>query len=303
MGLLVLLAEAAVVIVVAVTAGLVWRLNRPPRQTYGWALGRGLPTDPAELGLSFEERSLLLVDGTETPAWIVEGHCAGGPTVIVSHGFGDSRYRMLEHLDVIAARARQVVVYDLRAHGEAESRLCHWGGKEVRDLLTIVDQTAAGRPVVLWGYSMGAGVSYLAAALDDQDRIAGVIADGIGRHRLEPIAGHLRQHRYPVQPFLALATAYCVLSGTWSRPLGLLPVAKDVRCPVLMLHGDADPLCPLESTRQLAGATVDCDLVVIAGGGHLDLIEVDRDRYIQAVDRFLARLGSSTCTPHPQVAP
>jgi len=41
-----------------------------------------------------------------------------------------------------------------------------------------------------------------------------------------------------------------------------------VRCPVLLLHGDADRICPLSNSQSLAAARPDWELVTLAGSGH-----------------------------------
>ena len=56
--------------------------------------------------------------------------------------------------------------------------------------------------------------------------------------------------------------------------LGIL-AATDLRArlpgvdlPVLLLHGDADPICPIAASRALAGALPGARLQAIAGAGH-----------------------------------
>jgi len=43
---------------------------------------------------------------------------------------------------------------------------------------------------------------------------------------------------------------------------------RDVACPVLVLHGDEDPILPVENGRALASGIADASLVVLPGTGH-----------------------------------
>lgn len=292
-GFVGLFAVAAVVVAVAGTAALVRGLMRPPRKTLGVALAMGLPQDPGEAGLAFESMRLSLSDGGETPAWLVEGRRADGPAVVVVHGFGDSRYGALTWAELLLPHASKLLFYDLRGHGEAESRNAHCGTTDIADLLAILDQLRPDRPVVLFGYSMGGGIAIAAAAQDDA--VAGVIADGPYRLWDEPIRHHLRARRLPRWPFVKLAEwALRVMLPAFSpRRFDRAEHARRLRCPLLILHGDDDHLCPLASARALVDAAPDGELVVIEGGGHLDLPLHDEPRYRAALAAFFDRIAAS----------
>ena len=64
-----------------------------------------------------------------------------------------------------------------------------------------------------------------------------------------------------------------------------------VRCPVLVLHGTADPI-PLDSSRSIANALPDAELVVLDGSGHVPYVEAP-DALFAAVRRFLDKPGAT----------
>ena len=55
MSLLPLLLIAGSLIVAILVTAATWEALRPPRRSAGWALGRGLPADPGDLDVPFEE--------------------------------------------------------------------------------------------------------------------------------------------------------------------------------------------------------------------------------------------------------
>lgn len=74
----------------------------------------------------------------------------------------------------------------------------------------------------------------------------------------------------------------------WSRGPALLP---SVRCPVLLIHGDADPMLSVDTVQALAALLPDARVELVAGGGHRpdirspDLVTPLLARFLDAGDR------------------
>jgi pimeloyl-ACP methyl ester carboxylesterase len=60
-----------------------------------------------------------------------------------------------------------------------------------------------------------------------------------------------------------------------------------IRAPTLVIHGDVDPLVPVENGRLLAERIPGARLIVYTGVGHIPEVEV-ADRFNQDVTAFLA---------------
>jgi poly(3-hydroxyoctanoate) depolymerase len=67
-----------------------------------------------------------------------------------------------------------------------------------------------------------------------------------------------------------------------------LPWLRRVHKPVLLLHGDDDPIVPLPNARLLARLLPDARLVVLEGSGHLFLLD-EPEMAAHHVDDFLRR--------------
>lgn len=302
MGPFNLLLAAVVLLVLGGTVVLVRTFARPQRKTYAFALAHGLPADPGELGLAFTQRQFRLSDGTVTPGWIMDGNCSSGPVIIVSHGWNSSRYGSLARVGLLADYASQLVVYDLRGHGDSTAPTCRMGTTEAHDLLQIVGQLDnPDQPIVLYGVSMGAGISIAAAAADEPQafRIAAVIAEGPYRWFGEPIAGQLRCRQLPAIPFVHLASAYLAVRLGDLRAFDRAALAAKMRCPLLVLHGTHDAVCRLDSGQQIADAADQGKIVAIHGGGHGNLASVDAQSYRRAVETFLEPFARPQVTMTP----
>jgi pimeloyl-ACP methyl ester carboxylesterase len=59
--------------------------------------------------------------------------------------------------------------------------------------------------------------------------------------------------------------------GTRWRGFDRAVLAARVKCPLVVLHGDLDAVCPVADGEAIAQAAARGKLVVVRGGGHLDL--------------------------------
>jgi len=302
LGVLNLFIFAAVLLVGVGTIALIYATLHPKRKTYAYALAVGLPTDPGELGMEYVEHQFRFADGSTTQGWSIQGAAPSGPIVIISHGWNSSRYGALLRVAMLAPYASRVVVYDLRGHGDSTASTAGMGVAEVDDLACLIEQLdvsgtgvpgAKEVPVVLYGSSMGAGISIAVAGSAPNPvagRIIGVIADGPYRYFLEPMIGQLRARKLPAFPCAWLARAY------WSLRVGGLGgydrvgYARRLDGALLVLHGTADPICRFESGKQIAAAANSGRLVAFEGGGHGDLVAVDQTLYEQSLEAFFSGL-------------
>lgn len=282
-GLIILLLVGLVVLWAATVLMTVRLLTRPPRRGYASAVSRGKPGDPGELARSrrFSSWSLKF-GGGELPVWDIEGDRysdPGAPVVILAHGWGDSRLGALARLDGFDGCAR-IVAVDLPGHGDSsKGPRFTLGAREIDAVAALIGQVRAqdARPIVLYGWSLGAGLC-IAAAARSPERIAGVIAENPYRQPWTPARNVLRlyglPHRFTLMPALWIVGMRTGIGRRWvgfdraEHAIKLRAAAPG--CRLLVVHGENDEICPPEDGRKVA----ECGrgaLEVIAGKGHNDL--------------------------------
>ncbi len=271
-----------------------WKLTHPPRRTYASAVARGRAGDPGELtpALAFESWSFTS-RGIELPVWDLPGANPDGPIVTLIHGWGDSRVGALVRLPTLHPLCSRIVALDLPGHGEAPG-VCSLGAREVGDIKALLDATGDERPIVLMGWSLGAGLAIEIAAADE--RVAGVIAEAPYRLAPTPARNVLRAQRLPYK--LNLAPAFWLLNIAFGGRLATTRFdrarhASEARCPLLVIHGEHDEICPPEDGREIAGAASHGEFALINDGDHNGLWTDDelREACEGAVQGFLASIA------------
>lgn len=253
---------------------LVWftyaRLTRPDRRTYSWAVARSLPGEPGEMtpALAFE-RFEFSSRGLKLIAWDIAGLNPLGPVFVLTHGWSESKVVMLSRVQEFAPLASQLVVWDLPGHGESQGR-CSLGLEEAADLKVLLESiwSDSVQPrVVLYGASLGAGIS-IAVGADSPGKIAAIIAEAPYRLAGTP-AGNVMQAR-GLGWKLNLPVAMWMVAKTYGKNWNGFDrgkLASRLQCPLLVLYGEADIVCPRADAEAIAHAG-DGRFVALEGASH-----------------------------------
>jgi pimeloyl-ACP methyl ester carboxylesterase len=287
-GLIVLFIVAGAMVVFIGSALLAHRLMYPPRRSAGECLARGMPIDPSDINAPYESHTAPTPAGKQD-VWLIEGLNPGGPAVVVLHGWADSRLGSLGFLTVLRPTASQIALYDRCGHGDAAGH-CTWGEAEANEALAIarwLSERRGGGTVVLAGYSMGAVIA-LEAAVKEPPLVHAVIADSPYRFPKDVIGRVLGHRGIPRWPMLPLAMWVVSRRSPTIRDVDAARFAAGVQCPVLLIHGEADHIVPLEHVQAIADACGHtCRFEVFDDADHLQAACVDPARYMRVVREFL----------------
>ncbi|MEM7809459.1 MAG: alpha/beta hydrolase, partial [Planctomycetota bacterium] len=161
-------------------------IHRPPRLTpvrAAYRLGRSSPTD---LDLAYEELSF---DVAELPGstrtirllgWWIPAKAPSTKSVVLLHGYGDSRAGTLPWVLPWHDAGVNVLLVDLRAHGDSGGRRSFGGTVERADVVQLVGDLRLSRPdetatLFLAGVSFGAMTA--AGAATRLEGLAGLVLD------------------------------------------------------------------------------------------------------------------------------
>ena len=210
--------------------------------------------------------------------------------ILISHGYTDNRFGSLKYARMYLDLGFNVILYDLRGHGENEPTFCTYSVRESMDLNALIRDCRARYPEAeefgLHGESLGCATSI--AVLKYHPPVDFVVADCGFSEITSVLQGGLRGMHLP--PFLVHVASLCAklrygYSFDQMRPIDSL---KDNRVPILFIHGEADDFILPAHSRAMAQATAGySELHLIQGAGHAASVLTDPELYRQYVERFL----------------
>ena len=222
-------------------------------------------------------------------------HDAARATIILVHGFKNTRGDMVEYGEFLYGAGYDILAYDSRGCGESAGTF-GVGATEHRDIIGAVSylkHVARGAHVALLGVSLGAGDGLIAAARDT--RIEAVIADSSWADERVQLArmssvqvGPVAVPLLPYEPFVVDAMVGGRLEDARPRD----EIARIAPRPLLLIHSadDQNATTPLADGQALyAAAGEPKDIWVAPRGGHAGAMGANRDEYRRRVLAFLAR--------------
>jgi hypothetical protein len=217
------------------------------------------------------------------------------------HGYGGSRASALDMLPILHGLGMPTLAIAYRNDPGAPSspdHRYHLGASEWRDLDAAIAY-ASGRGaqrVLLVGWSMGGAIVMQAYARSPRRHlVAGIVLDCPVLDWRAVLDAQGRRRRVPV-PIVALASRLVEHRiGTRLEELDWTDQARagGLEVPVLVFHGEEDPVVPLATSRSFAAAAPHglVELEVTPRAGHIGSWYTDSSAYERRVAGFCARLG------------
>lgn len=242
---------------------------------------------------------LSTADGQELGAWFIDGR-PDRPIVLLLHGNGGRRSACLAEAELAASTGSAVLLISFRAHGDSTGEVNDFGYSGRRDVIAAVEwlrERHPGRPVVVWGQSLGAAAALFAAA-ELGDRVSGYILECPYQDIRTATRNRTRLHLPPVVEYVAYTGFSVVAPAVLPNADEDSPLRAAARLPssarVLVLTGSDDRRArPSEAAAIVNAVGERAELVVIEGGDHLRLAGSSPEKYRNAITGFLARCSQS----------
>jgi uncharacterized protein len=261
-------------------------------------LGVNLPKpenaiDPSALGLPFETRRFGGADEGELEGWFIPCDQAKG-LVLFAHGYGACKASLLPEARALHRMGYAAFLIDFHGSGGSRGRETSIGLHEADDVALAVEYVRSHflhRNLILYGQSMGSAAILRAIAVNGVRPMAVIVECPFDR-LLSTAANRFDAMGLPAFPAAHLLIFWGgVQQGFNGFRHNPVDYARDVHCPVLLLHGAKDA----RVTRSQAESIYQSlpgkqEFVVIQNAGHESYLGADPALWTESVSHFLERL-------------
>ncbi len=249
-------------------------------------------------------------DGSNLSAWFFRDRSGSGDTVILLHGSGDNRAGMLGFVPMFLRHQYNVLVPDLRAHGQSGGEIATFGIKESQDLSRWMGWLLAeqhSRCVYGLGESMGAAI--LLEALPGEPRFCAVVAESPFSSMREVAYDRLGQRfgagervgRSVFRPLIGEAFLYARLHDAvdFDQASAANAVAQ-THVPILLIHGTADFNIPVRHCEAiLRNHSGPMEFWQVPGAVHTGAYPRAPQEFERRVTEWFSRYSHPADSTHP----
>jgi pimeloyl-ACP methyl ester carboxylesterase len=255
---------------------------------------RNFSTDlsPAKYRLTYENITITArIDSMQIAGWFIPSESR--KVVIIVHGRNQSRTSyggLVELADYLHRNGLNVVMLDLRGHGQSPDAKYSFGLMERRDVEGAVDWlTQRGyeqEGIGVLGISLGAAAVIGAAA--EEPKISAVVEDS-GFAELYPIL-EARSYSDGGLPGFLLTPTLWMIKLRYGYDLSQVRPVNEVGTiaprPLLIIHSVDDQIVPVENAMQLKEAYPEAETWILHGPEHACAFYSYPEEYSQRVSSF-----------------
>lgn len=246
---------------------------------------------PANLGLPFETVTLTNARGIRLEAWLIR-QPAGKGTVLLFHGYGASKDSLLPAAGEFHRLGYETLLVDFYGSGGSQGDETSVGVHEADDVdaaFQFARRQFPGQPVILYGTSMGAAAILRAVHTRKIDPEALILECPFDR-LLSTVQNRFHSMHLPAFPCAQLLVFWGgIQQGYNGFEYNPANYVREVRCPLLLLHGEKDPRVTLAQMNRLAqNLNAAGRYRVFAGLEHQSYVSARPDEWRGYVTEFLA---------------
>ena len=228
---------------------------------------------PRNYGLSFEDAYFKTEDGVTLNGWFV-AYPGASTTLLWFHGNGGNIGHRSQHLKLLHDKLKiHIFIFDYRGYGKSAGKPSEEGtykdGVAALEHLRSRKDVEAER-IVLFGQSLGAAVATEIAV------------------RQSGLALILEAPFTSIRDMARIAVPWLPIGSFLQTKYDSLAKIKQVRAPILVLHGDFDDVVPFDQGKRIfAAAPEPKEFYTIQGSRHNDTYIIGGEAYFKALKDFI----------------
>lgn len=233
-------------------------------------------------------------NGKKLHALEVKNENVSSSYAVICHHYGESALSMGEYARHFYELGFNLVLPDLRGHGETEIKTVSMGWDDRLDLIKwceyIIEKDKNAR-IVLFGVSLGGAAVSMAAGEELPENVRVAISDSSYSSVNDVLGEYLKAlPLVPEFPVLSIASKICEKKMGWSfKEASAVSQAEKVELPILYIHGEDDEAVPVIQSNDIFEIceAVESEQVLIQNGTHAENIYADNETYWTEIDLFI----------------
>lgn len=244
--------------------------------------------NPKDIGLPYEDIDLKTEDGKLLKGWLIYSEKGKG-IIICLHGYPANKSDILPVIDFLYPEF-SLLLFDFRAHGESEGRVCYFGLKEFIDVKSAIDfikkdKRTKNLPIGIWGYSFGGAVGIIFTA--KYDEIKAIATDSAFANFPDMVKSYYKN----LGPLKYIFSSFSIFLGRYvfksdfkeNSPENFI---NKLKCPILIIHSRNDEFVPFSHAERLYKNANDPKEIYVVEGSHTGLDRAYTDEYRKKVKNF-----------------
>lgn len=213
--------------------------------------------------------------------------------VITVHGYTGKGIQMSSYAKRFYDIGYNILIPDLRGHGESEGNYIGMGWYDRLDILewiNLIIEENDNSKIILHGISMGAATVSMVSGEILPNNVKAIIADCGYTSVWEQFSYQLKAiyslPNFPVMNASSLVARF--KAGYGLKQASALKQVRKSKTPLLFIHGDKDDFVPYRMMDELYNAAnCEKEKLTVHGAGHAKASKVDPDLYWSTIENFI----------------
>ena len=216
--------------------------------------------------------------------------------VVILHGYNGSMEDIYDIAMHYVEKGYNVLMPDLRAHGESEGSFYGMGWLDRLDVINWIDVILKDNPsaeVVIHGIDIGADTALMLTGEPIKSSVKAIVAEGAYTNAWEVVKKEYktRHEKWPVFPLLHMINPVMkVWAGYSLKEADAVKQVKNSNIPILLIQGQNDTYVTEEMTNQLDKAIAsEHEVFTVPAGTHEDCRYAEPENYYKKTFDFVSK--------------
>lgn len=244
--------------------------------------------------LDIEDLEITSEDGLKLKGYFINKFPKSKKLMIIVHGYTSNHYIGLQYLDIFFEEEFNVLMIDVRSHGNSEGNYATYGYYEREDLNQwidfMTDKLGNDIKIGLHGQSMGAATVLMYGG-KYEDKVDFIIADCPYSSGKEILRYQFKQYKgTPLYPLYWFVNRRCKkLCKFDMNDISPIDDIRNKKIPTMFIHGTGDDFVPCYMSEEMYKRKIGDKnkLVLIEGAAHVEAYPKDKIKYSKEVQNFI----------------